>query len=729
MAEEAGNSAQGPVSKNFSVVILAAPYAIGIIFLIGAITGLGSFILNWGNWGPGAAAAMINTAGIVLALIAFILEQVISVTVIGAGSLIGAGAGGPDVGIAGGIAIAWSIIRDFMNLAFIGGLVYAAFAMILGLGTLGGKPGGLITKIIIAALLVNFSYFFAAAIIDASNLTTTVIYQEALLGGQERADADGVVEYLRGPLTNNLMTVLGLGEAQNITAGTLKTGENFLTFLYGLIAALILIATALAFFEMLFAFVKRFVVIIYLLIASPFAVVGFTGIPVIKEWGAAWWKSIAEQAIFPPVFFLLIAIAYKVAEKGKDQFISGNLSGILSVETTNNVSLLEHLGQFTLFACLVLGMVYLAVRVSQNISVGAANAPWTSDTFYKGVGRFGVDAFGGFLGNTLARVPINVSKGIASGTGGLGSAALRTPFARSLGLDRAIKAINESGRKVAEVGKAGADTLTDLGEKAYKPAFDTRSSYQKFREDTAKDILWNKEIDPDTGEAFGYMQRKNLKWGDLTPQQQRQLRNTVQGADEKTIDKWLRQADEDQGRLLKDAQGRGLLKDQNIATAAGGPSGAPENVAVVNLNKEVQNIVDGLKGSSDSQIARAIAANGKIVGQLKNLSDTEARELLTMRLSNKSEKASLAAILAALKESGRARVVDKLSADVLMDPRMGKYIDKDVWKEVNRRSKSAATPDHITPRERKEILNNRKRFEKSPAGIFAEELDIAEPEE
>src|SRR3989344_1416303 len=68
---------------------------------------------------------------------------------------------------------AWSVIRDLANMSFIFVLLYAAIKTILGTGS---DTKNLIVKIIVVAILINFSLFFTKVVIDASNVLAIAFY-------------------------------------------------------------------------------------------------------------------------------------------------------------------------------------------------------------------------------------------------------------------------------------------------------------------------------------------------------------------------------------------------------------------------------------------------------------------------------------------------------------------------------------------------------------------------
>jgi len=68
---------------------------------------------------------------------------------------------------------AWSVVRDLSNIFFILILLYVAIQTILGLSHEAKKT---IVKVIVLALLINFSMFFTKIVIDTSNVLALVFY-------------------------------------------------------------------------------------------------------------------------------------------------------------------------------------------------------------------------------------------------------------------------------------------------------------------------------------------------------------------------------------------------------------------------------------------------------------------------------------------------------------------------------------------------------------------------
>ncbi|MCR4281046.1 MAG: hypothetical protein NUV88_01800, partial [Candidatus Kaiserbacteria bacterium] len=76
--------------------------------------------------------------------------------------------------ISDGINIGWTAFRDIANIVIIGVFAFIAISIILGNKTFGDKK--LVARVLVIAILINFSLLFTKMIIDASNFTAGQFY-------------------------------------------------------------------------------------------------------------------------------------------------------------------------------------------------------------------------------------------------------------------------------------------------------------------------------------------------------------------------------------------------------------------------------------------------------------------------------------------------------------------------------------------------------------------------
>jgi CBS domain containing-hemolysin-like protein len=75
----------------------------------------------------------------------------------------------------GGLDVVWMAFRDLANILIIGIFVFIAISIILGLEQFGQKK--LIARVLIIAILINFSLLFSKIIVDVSNLVAFQFYK------------------------------------------------------------------------------------------------------------------------------------------------------------------------------------------------------------------------------------------------------------------------------------------------------------------------------------------------------------------------------------------------------------------------------------------------------------------------------------------------------------------------------------------------------------------------
>lgn len=292
----------------------------------------------------------------------------------------------------GPIYLGWAAIRDLINVGFIFILLYMAIKTILNDDEYGVKK--VIPKIVIAALLLNFSLFFTKAAIDLSNLVALQFYTRVLAAAdiansQDQALTRGNVngDDWDGGLSIGIVNALGLktiwatkdvSDASSSQYGRISAGQLIIVCLGG--GAFILV-TAFTLFMATIRFLYRSIVLIFLMILSP---VGFVGsaIPPMKGVAGKWKGRLVDNLIFAPAY---MAIFYVVAlivfgknvgpsQIGANSGINGGFQGFASL-FQGNVSGTSTLFWFIMIIGLMLGAQLAADSFADNLKI--------ADTFKK----------------------------------------------------------------------------------------------------------------------------------------------------------------------------------------------------------------------------------------------------------------------------------------------------------------------------------------------------------
>ncbi len=231
---------------------------------------------------------------------------------------------------------AWTIVRDFLNLAFILVLLYSAFCTVLQIEKYHLKK--MILILVLMALLVNFSFPVARFVIDTSNVTMYFIIGKAFPWLSETSGlSTSLIQFSAIIFTlvpgASCSDSSWLGKIGCLLSAAWKNAfdaQHVTVQLLGAIIFMFLLAITLLVIGVLL--IIRIVVLAILVIFSP---VGFVApiFPSTKNFGDMWWSNLFKQAFFGPVMAFMLYIALfmmkEIQEKdvgGMANFIKQNLN-------------------------------------------------------------------------------------------------------------------------------------------------------------------------------------------------------------------------------------------------------------------------------------------------------------------------------------------------------------------------------------------------------------------
>ncbi|MBU4223805.1 type IV secretion system protein [Patescibacteria group bacterium] len=210
----------------------------------------------------------------------------------------------------------WAISRDVANLFFIFILLYIAIATILQLSNYGTKQ--LLGKIIIIALLVNFSLLITRVIVDSSNILALEFYDSisveggtatSIMAGGTAKDLSQV--FVSGFNPQNLLKSKNF--ASTIDEGVIDT--LLVVVVSMLLASILVLVAAFVLFAAGILFVIRTVTLWLLMVLAPLAFLAMT-LPATKGHASKWWTKLFEQSFFAPVFMFLFYLVAKIIDSG-----------------------------------------------------------------------------------------------------------------------------------------------------------------------------------------------------------------------------------------------------------------------------------------------------------------------------------------------------------------------------------------------------------------------------
>lgn len=299
-----------------------------------------------------------------------------------------------------GLLLAWSILRDFGNIVLLFGFVYMGIQTILNIGHF--NVGKTLSRLVIFAVLLNFSLFIAEGIVDVSNALAVTVYNQT-----SSCDVTDFSCLVNNGLANeileraSLFSALGVGginrssgssAGADATAETLQSqnedGSNYLTNPVGetlkfLGLALLVSTAAIVLFAGALLLISRAIHLTFLMVVSP---IGFAGmaVPWLEKMASDWWNTLIKQAMFAPVFILLLFVSLKILD-GLDS-LAGSGGGIASAIQAGGGAI--DTGPILFFA-LVIGFLIGALLVSKNFGIYAADTITKGALgMIKGVGSF-----------------------------------------------------------------------------------------------------------------------------------------------------------------------------------------------------------------------------------------------------------------------------------------------------------------------------------------------------
>lgn len=307
----------------------------------------------------------------------------------------------------GPIYLGWAAIRDLVNVGFIFILLYAGIMIILDTGEYGVKK--IVVKVIIAALLLNFSLFFTKAAIDLSNLIALQFYTRVLAAADIANSQSGALtsgdingDDWDGGLSIGIVNALGLktiwatksiSEASSDQYGRISAGQLIIVCLGG--GGFILV-TAFTLFMATIRFLYRSIVLIFLMILSP---IGFIGgaIPQLKGAAGKWQGRLKDNLIFAPAYmaiFYVVALIVFGKNVGPSQEAANSGLGFsgFSALFQGNVSGTGTIFWFIMIIGLMLGAQLAADSFADNLKI--------ADSFKKKAKGFAASGFGvgGYVG-------------------------------------------------------------------------------------------------------------------------------------------------------------------------------------------------------------------------------------------------------------------------------------------------------------------------------------------
>lgn len=228
---------------------------------------------------------------------------------------------------------AWSTFRNIGNILFVIALLFVIFSQVTGIGIDNYGIKRILPKLIVTAIIVNFSYIICGLLVDLSNIIgdsiKNILENVEFTAGDKPSDGLGPV----GIITF-LVTAISAGAAAaaGVTvAGSVIAGGGLLTILVPILTFLASAVIA-GFFAMLMLGVRQALVIIMIVI-SPIAFVLYA-IPNTNPLFKKWFALFRGLLMLYPVYCFMVGAGYmasKLIINGSNEFYLQLVAGLISI--------------------------------------------------------------------------------------------------------------------------------------------------------------------------------------------------------------------------------------------------------------------------------------------------------------------------------------------------------------------------------------------------------------
>ncbi len=246
----------------------------------------------------------------------------------------------------------WPFVQGIANIGFIIVLLYIALGTILepaGITLLGGQGvRRLLPRLLLAALLINFSLVIAGILIDASRIFMAIMVNIATTGGNDLSQI-GLNILKTSGIVGRVFKETSFGVTSSF--GNTNWGYAFMSIR----ATLSIWALAIGMTVISFGMFIRYIALLLLLIASPMAYLLII-LPQTANLGKRWWSEFIKWVLYGPIALFILVLVI-----GTNRFFPADnnaLSGMQEILTL----------------CITVAMLIIAGTVGKSLGGAGSSA-------------------------------------------------------------------------------------------------------------------------------------------------------------------------------------------------------------------------------------------------------------------------------------------------------------------------------------------------------------------
>ncbi|MEX1997364.1 MAG: hypothetical protein WEA04_01675 [Candidatus Andersenbacteria bacterium] len=241
----------------------------------------------------------------------------------------------------------WPFIQGLANMGFILALLFIAFSTTLGIENMGARR--MLPRLLLAAILINFSLIISGVIIDLTKVLMAIMATTLSLGG---FSLNTVMAFLQQ--NSRLLEITALPfDTEGLSAATLALVQIATT-------ALLIWILAIAVIWLAIGLIIRYVILVFLLIISPLAYLAFA-FPNAGGLASRWWREFFKYVFYGPVALFFLLIAAQINSLGSIALFGGSSS------------ILQDLLLWALMVAMIFAAAIFSKQVGGTVGVMAVN--------------------------------------------------------------------------------------------------------------------------------------------------------------------------------------------------------------------------------------------------------------------------------------------------------------------------------------------------------------------
>lgn len=298
----------------------------------------------------------------------------------------------------------WGIFRNLANLGFVFGIIVIAIATILRLQSYQARS--ILWKLIVAALLVNFSLVIVGSLINVADIFSNFFNQS--ISGQRGVSNDWnvLVNKVVDSSKYNIVAFQNASQSTELSQNQIDAmGKDALDIISLVIKVVIGVGVTLVLLAVATLLFLRYFYLTFLIIVSPIVLLLWI-FPNTKEYWTKWWSALIKWLLFAPVNLLFIWLALSVGDSMNT--LVNNASQMLGQNTSlAGIALKDLVATLTSAFLLIAGLkisLSMGLAGSEIVMKGATRVGgWAKTKAQRGAIRAGRRTLEGRPGSAIQR--------------------------------------------------------------------------------------------------------------------------------------------------------------------------------------------------------------------------------------------------------------------------------------------------------------------------------------